>query len=104
MDEILFLNRNEHKLVHDYQNDVVLFETTYSNVIGHGSGFIFTQKEDVENFKLPINPLTGKEVKTWYLGDEGPEQTFMKEGINYASYEECRAYLVALYFTQFKHS
>ena len=67
-------------------------------LIGHGCGRLLAESAPgVFNFdrnNLPINPLTGKAIGTWYKVGQTPKSLF---GGIATSYSECFAELVALY-------
>lgn len=80
----------------------MLFNVAFHEMLGHGSGKIFVEKEEGNfNFsKDTKNPLNGEEIKTWYKGNESFMNRFGGAGCPCSSYEECRSDLVALYFTK----
>ncbi|KAF4546387.1 Dipeptidyl peptidase iii [Lasiodiplodia theobromae] len=67
-------------------------------LFGHGCGKYLSEVEDsVFNFDSkfpPTNPLTGKQVSTWYKPGQNPKSVF---GGIYPSYNECFAESVGLY-------
>ena len=48
--------------------------------------------------------MNGEEIKTWYMGNESFMNKFGGAGCNCSSYEECRADLVAIYFSTKKEA
>ena len=78
---------------------IVRFVTTaVHELLGHGSGKLLSETSPGEfNFdrdNLPISPLTGHSIKTWYH----PGQTWITVfGSIAPSVEECRAMLIPLY-------
>ena len=69
-------------------------------MLGHGSGKIFIEKDGKFNFDKTVkNPLDGKKITSWYKGTESPLNRFGGADCPYASYEECRSDLVAIFFS-----
>ena len=72
--------------------------TAIHELVGHGSGKLLSETStghfnfDREN--LPISPLIGRPIETWYLPGQTWANVFGSIG---HSVEECRAMLVALY-------
>lgn len=80
-------------------NHIIRFiETAVHELLGHGTGKLLTETTpgmfnfDREN--LPISPLTGKAIETWYQPGQTWTSVFGKLA---TSVEECRAMLVSCY-------
>ena len=74
-------------------------------MLGHGSGKIFSEKNGKFNFDQKVkNPLDGSDITSWYKGNESPMNRFGDVNCPYASYEECRSDLVALFFSSHKEA
>ncbi|OAQ95982.1 hypothetical protein LLEC1_02851 [Akanthomyces lecanii] len=85
-------------------NPIIRFiVTAIHEVLGHGTGKLLTEvsagKYNFDKESMPINPLTGQPVETWYR----PEQTWTSVFEKLAtSVEECRAMLVSYYLADNK--
>jgi len=85
---------------------LLLFGVAFHEMLGHGSGKIFTESEKgVFNFDRTIkNPLDDSPITSWYKGNESFMNRFGGAGCNCSSYEECRAELVALHFSSIQEA
>ena len=96
----LYLNEVDGQLVIDYFSQSAFHQVSYHELLGHGCGKLFTEKDGHFNFdRNIINPLTGKPIESWYVGNETWSNKF-KNLTN--PYEECRADSVALYYSCFE--
>lgn len=83
---------------------IIRFVTTaIHELLGHGSGKLLSESSpghyNFDRGNLPISPLTGETIETWYR----PGQTWTTVFGNIApSVEECRAMLVPLYLIDSK--
>ena len=85
-------------------NHIVRFNiTAIHELLGHGTGKLLTETTPgVFNFhreNLPINPLTGEAIKSWYQPGQTWTSVFEKLA---TSLEECRAMLVSYYLADNK--
>lgn len=95
-----YLSEADGQLVVDLFHQVSFHSVSYHELLGHGCGKLFTEKDGHYNFdRNVINPLTGKPVESWFVGNETWSTKF-KALTN--PYEECRADSVALYYSCFE--
>ncbi|KAF9773459.1 hypothetical protein IL306_008715 [Fusarium sp. DS 682] len=77
--------------------------TAIHELLGHGTGKLLTETASgTYNFdrdNLPVNPLTGKPIQTWYKPGQTWTSVFEKLA---TSVEECRAMLVSYYLVENK--
>jgi len=89
-----------------YHDALLLFGVAFHEMLGHGSGKIFTETSKSNfNFDRNLkNPLDGKPITSWYKENESFMNRFGGAGCNCSSYEECRAELVALHFSSIREA
>ncbi|KID94054.1 dipeptidyl peptidase III, partial [Metarhizium majus ARSEF 297] len=85
-------------------NHIIRFiVTAIHELLGHGTGKLLTETAsgtyNFERDNLPVNPLTGKAIETWYKPGQTWTSVFEKLA---TSVEECRAMLVSYYFVENK--
>ena len=96
--------RDEHvESIIKYSNTSLNLKIALHELLGHGSGKLFTQSTETgkHNFDIDkvINPLTNEKVATWYMSNETYPSKFKKM---HSAYEECRADTTAMYLSHFK--
>ncbi|KAL2757529.1 hypothetical protein ACRALDRAFT_1028798 [Sodiomyces alcalophilus JCM 7366] len=99
-EKIPFISEADLELYQKYREPAFEVQVGLHELTGHGCGKLLQETSPgVYNFDKenpPISPLTGKPVTTWYK----PGQTWGSVfGSIAASYEECRAELVAMYLS-----
>ncbi|XP_055952448.1 dipeptidyl peptidase 3-like isoform X1 [Argiope bruennichi] len=91
-----FLNKTDQDLVMKYRNSAFEINVGLHELLGHGSGKMFKEKDGSFNFDKDkiVDFVTNKKVSSWYEEGETYDSVFGSLG---SSYEECRAESVALY-------
>ncbi|RPA94808.1 dipeptidyl-peptidase III [Choiromyces venosus 120613-1] len=97
-EKITFLKPEDVALYSKLQGPAFEVQVGVHELLGHGTGKLLQETSPGEyNFdhtNPPLNPITNEPVKTWYKPNETWGSVF---GGLAASYEECRAELVAMY-------
>ncbi|KAG0125673.1 peptidase family M49-domain-containing protein [Tuber indicum] len=97
-EKITFLKPEDVALYSELQGPAFEVQVGVHELLGHGTGKLLQETSPGEfNFdhaNPPINPITNEPVGTWYKPNETWGSIF---GGLAASYEECRAELVAMY-------
>lgn len=90
-----YLEKDDAELFQRYVLRSFAVDVAGHELIGHGSGKLFIEDENGnKNFSIDtINPLSGKQVETWYKPGETWSSKFRKLS---SSFEECRAECVGL--------
>ena len=77
--------------------------TALHELLGHGTGKLLTERApgtyNFDRKHLPLNPLIGEAIKTWYRPGQTWTSVFKKLA---TSVEECRAMLVSYYLADKK--
>lgn len=98
-----YIHPSEVKSFRDCNHIIRFIVTAIHELLGHGTGKLLTETApDVYNFdkqNLPLNPLTGKAIETWYKLGQTWTSVFGKLA---TSVEECRAMLVSYYLVDDK--
>lgn len=99
-EKVPFISEADLELYQKYRDPAFEVQVGLHELTGHGCGKLLQETSPgVYNFDKenpPISPLTNKPVTTWYK----PGQTWGSVfGSLAASYEECRAELVAMYLS-----
>ncbi|KAH7035302.1 dipeptidyl-peptidase [Microdochium trichocladiopsis] len=99
-EKIPFIAEKDLPIYHKYRDAAFEVQVGLHELTGHGCGKLLQETSPgVYNFDKenpPVSPLTNKPITTWYK----PGQTWGSVfGSVAASYEECRAELVAMYLS-----
>ncbi|GAO14422.1 uncharacterized protein UV8b_02629 [Ustilaginoidea virens] len=99
-EKIPFIRQEDLDIYQKYRDDAFEVQVGLHELTGHGCGKLLQETSPgVFNFDKenpPVSPLTQKPITTWYK----PGQTWSSVfGSIAASYEECRAELVAMYLS-----
>ncbi|GJC92370.1 peptidase family M49 protein [Colletotrichum higginsianum] len=97
-EKIPFISEADLELYHKYRDPAFEVQVGLHELTGHGCGKLLQETSpgtfNFDEKNPPVSPLTNKPVTTWYK----PGQTWGSVfGSLAASYEECRAELVAMY-------
>ncbi|KAK1730790.1 hypothetical protein CaCOL14_002881 [Colletotrichum acutatum] len=97
-EKIPFISDADLELYHKYRDPAFEVQVGLHELTGHGCGKLLQETSpgtyNFDEKNPPVSPLTDKPVTTWYK----PGQTWGSVfGSLAASYEECRAELVAMY-------
>ncbi|KAK1545213.1 peptidase family M49 [Colletotrichum paranaense] len=97
-EKIPFISEADLELYHKYRDPAFEVQVGLHELTGHGCGKLLQETSpgtyNFDEKNPPVSPLTDKPVTTWYK----PGQTWGSVfGSLAASYEECRAELVAMY-------
>lgn len=92
-----FLNESDAQLLKNNLKESFEVQVGLHELLGHGSGKLFKRDKDGNfNFdrQTTIDPLTKKEITSWYEDSESYDSQFGSLG---SAFEECRAECVGLY-------
>ena len=97
-ENIQYLEGEMKDLYYKYSNESLTLMVALHELLGHGTGKLFTQDVDTGKFNFDheklLNPFTGEKITTFYKSNETWSSKF---GKLHSGYEECRADIVALY-------
>ena len=100
---IQFAHEDLCEILSKYSREAMDLKIALHELLGHGSGKLFTQDIETKEFNFDheklLNPLTGKKIETWYMSNETWMSKFKKM---HSAYEECRADTVAMYLSHFE--
>ncbi|TPX58119.1 hypothetical protein PhCBS80983_g03351 [Powellomyces hirtus] len=97
-EKITFVKEEDLALFKKYMGPAFEVQVGLHELLGHGSGKLLQEepagKYNFDHDNLPISPITGKKITTWYKPGETWGSVFKSAA---SSYEECRAEAVAMY-------
>eukprot|EP00727_Mastigamoeba_balamuthi_P009394 m51a1_g5077 putative dipeptidyl peptidase 3 isoform x1 (698) ;mRNA; r:225948-228925 len=93
-ERVEFVSAEDDALIQTKRAAAMEVQVGLHELLGHGSGKIFVaEKAGVPPAKLPVSPLTGRPIATWYEPGQTYESVF---GEVASTMEECRAESVGL--------
>lgn len=93
-EKVSFLHDNDQEIYRNLLSPAFEVQVGLHELLGHGSGKLFMEKEDKNFDPSTINPETGNQIESWYKAGETWDSKFPVIG---SSYEECRAEAVGIY-------
>lgn len=98
-----YVHPSKVKNFRGYNHIIRFVVTAIHELLGHGTGKLLTETipgtYNFDRINLPINPLTGKVIETWYKPGQTWTSVFGKLA---TSVGECRAMLVSYFLADDK--